>query len=245
MRVVVAGMRMPPNFGQEYTASFEGMYPALVQANPGATLIPFLLEGVGGIPAYNQADGIHPTAEGHKIRRRPRVEGARAARETVTPAAAHGFGFADARTVSAGLPFAGAGRVMEKPQHGEDERQAGEQEDQREAAQRAGDLHGDEAVSGGASAAEELAERPQKAFRERVRVGRLLRLVLVRRGLARRDRLAAGSQDLAPVRRADDPGHAADGQVDSVAEVPAASQPSVASSLEKEHTRTRLIGSGG
>ena len=67
VRVVVAGMRMPPNFGQEYTASFEGMYPALVQANPGATLIPFLLEGVGGIPAYNQADGIHPTAEGHKI----------------------------------------------------------------------------------------------------------------------------------------------------------------------------------
>ena len=67
LRVVVAGMRMPPNFGSEYTASFEGMYPALVQANPGATLIPFLLEGVGGIPAYNQADGIHPTAEGHKI----------------------------------------------------------------------------------------------------------------------------------------------------------------------------------
>ena len=67
LRVVVAGMRMPPNFGPEYTASFEGMYPALVQANPGATLIPFLLEGVGGNPAYNQADGIHPTAEGHKI----------------------------------------------------------------------------------------------------------------------------------------------------------------------------------
>ena len=67
VRVVVAGMRMPPNFGPEYTSSFEDMFPALVQANPGAVLIPFLLEGVGGNPAYNQADGIHPTAEGDKI----------------------------------------------------------------------------------------------------------------------------------------------------------------------------------
>ena len=67
VRVVVAGMRLPPNFGPEYTENFANLFPALVQANPGATLIPFLLEGVGGVPRYNQADGIHPTAEGDKI----------------------------------------------------------------------------------------------------------------------------------------------------------------------------------
>jgi acyl-CoA thioesterase-1 len=67
VRVIVAGMRMPPNFGADYTASFAEVFPALVQANPGAVLIPFLLEGVGGIPQYNQADQIHPTAAGDRI----------------------------------------------------------------------------------------------------------------------------------------------------------------------------------
>jgi len=64
--IVLAGMQLPPNFGPEYTHQFAAMYPDLAQANH-LTLIPFLLEGVGGIASLNQADGIHPTAEGHKI----------------------------------------------------------------------------------------------------------------------------------------------------------------------------------
>jgi acyl-CoA thioesterase-1 len=67
VRIVVAGMRMPPNFGAEYVAQFAEMYPELVQANPGATLLPFLLQGVGGDPRYNQRDGIHPTAAGDRL----------------------------------------------------------------------------------------------------------------------------------------------------------------------------------
>ena len=67
MRIVVAGMRMPPNFGPDYVAQFAAMFPELVQANPGATLLPFLLEGVGGIARYNQRDQIHPNAEGDRL----------------------------------------------------------------------------------------------------------------------------------------------------------------------------------
>jgi acyl-CoA thioesterase-1 len=67
VRIVVAGMRMPPNFGADYVAQFADMYPALVQANPGSTLLPFLLQGVGGDPRYNQRDGIHPTAAGDRL----------------------------------------------------------------------------------------------------------------------------------------------------------------------------------
>ena len=64
--IVLAGMQLPPNMGPEYTRQFAAMYPELAQANHIA-LIPFLLDGVGGISSLNQADGIHPTAEGHKI----------------------------------------------------------------------------------------------------------------------------------------------------------------------------------
>ena len=67
VRVVIAGMQMPPNFGADYVARFAAMYPALQQANPGAKLIPFLLDGVGGIARLNQRDQIHPTAEGHRV----------------------------------------------------------------------------------------------------------------------------------------------------------------------------------
>ncbi len=62
-RVVIAGMRIPPNYGPEYTEAFAALYPALARES-GATLVPFLLEGVAGHPELNQADGIHPTAEG-------------------------------------------------------------------------------------------------------------------------------------------------------------------------------------
>ena len=65
-RIVIAGMQMPPNMGEEYTLAFRRMFPELARANHAA-LIPFLLEGTGGKAELNQPDQIHPTAEGHKI----------------------------------------------------------------------------------------------------------------------------------------------------------------------------------
>jgi acyl-CoA thioesterase I len=65
-KIVLAGMMVPPNLGKEYTSQFQKMFPDLAKKN-NATLIPFLLEGVAGDEKLNQADGIHPTAEGHKI----------------------------------------------------------------------------------------------------------------------------------------------------------------------------------
>lgn len=65
-KIVLAGMQMPVNFGAAYTQQFAAMYPELAKKCQ-VPLIPFLLEGVGGVPALNQADGIHPTPEGHRI----------------------------------------------------------------------------------------------------------------------------------------------------------------------------------
>jgi acyl-CoA thioesterase-1 len=64
--IIIAGMQMPPNMGEEYDSAFRRLYPDLAVANH-AVLIPFLLEGVGGKPELNQPDQIHPNAEGHKI----------------------------------------------------------------------------------------------------------------------------------------------------------------------------------
>ncbi len=64
--VVLAGMKLPPNYGQDYTANFEAMYQLLAKEYRLA-LIPFFLEGVGGSSSLNQADGIHPTKEGYEI----------------------------------------------------------------------------------------------------------------------------------------------------------------------------------
>ena len=64
--VVLAGMRLPPNYGQDYTASFEAMYQMLAK-ECRLLLIPFFLEGVGGSSSLNQADGIHPTKEGYEV----------------------------------------------------------------------------------------------------------------------------------------------------------------------------------
>jgi acyl-CoA thioesterase-1 len=64
--VVLAGMKLPPNYGQDYTASFEAMYYMLANEYRLA-LIPFFLEGVGGSSSLNQADGIHPTKEGYEV----------------------------------------------------------------------------------------------------------------------------------------------------------------------------------
>ncbi len=65
-KIVLAGMQAPPNMGQHFVSEFRAIYPELA-ASERVSLIPFLLEGVGGIPELNLPDGIHPTAEGHAI----------------------------------------------------------------------------------------------------------------------------------------------------------------------------------
>jgi acyl-CoA thioesterase-1 len=65
-KLILAGMEIPPNMGKKYTDEFRALYGELAKKND-ALLIPFLLKGVGGEPALNQADGIHPNVEGHKI----------------------------------------------------------------------------------------------------------------------------------------------------------------------------------
>jgi acyl-CoA thioesterase I len=64
--VVLAGMEAPPNLGEEYTRPFRQVYRELAKQYK-LPLIPFVLEGVGGRPEFNQPDGIHPNAEGEKI----------------------------------------------------------------------------------------------------------------------------------------------------------------------------------
>ena len=64
-RLVLLGMQVPPNYGRVYAQQFRSLYPELAKSN-GAVLIPFLLEGVGGVSALNQPDGVHPTAEGQR-----------------------------------------------------------------------------------------------------------------------------------------------------------------------------------
>jgi acyl-CoA thioesterase-1 len=56
-------MEALPNYGEDYRRRFRAVYPEVAKAT-GATLLPFLLEGVAGDPELNQPDGIHPTAEG-------------------------------------------------------------------------------------------------------------------------------------------------------------------------------------
>jgi acyl-CoA thioesterase I len=66
MRIVIAGMQMPPNLGADYEAKFQRVFAAVAQKN-NATLIPFLLADVGGRRDLNQADSIHPTEAGQKV----------------------------------------------------------------------------------------------------------------------------------------------------------------------------------
>jgi acyl-CoA thioesterase I len=63
--IVIAGMEAPPNLGGPYTTEFRNVFTD-VAAEYDAALIPFLLDGVGGIPRLNQDDGIHPNIEGHQ-----------------------------------------------------------------------------------------------------------------------------------------------------------------------------------
>lgn len=65
-RLVVAGVEALPNYGADYTADFRAVFPRLA-SEAGADLIPFLLDGVAGIPRLNQGDGVHPTAAGAQI----------------------------------------------------------------------------------------------------------------------------------------------------------------------------------
>ncbi len=65
-KIVLAGMQIPPNMGKTYANEFRDLYSELAKKN-NVTLIPFLLENVGGIRKLNQTDGIHPTPEGHRI----------------------------------------------------------------------------------------------------------------------------------------------------------------------------------
>lgn len=64
--IVLAGMEIPPNMGPEYTGEFRRVFTDLAREN-NLALIPFLLQGVAGIPELNQEDGIHPTARGQQI----------------------------------------------------------------------------------------------------------------------------------------------------------------------------------
>ncbi len=65
-RVLIAGMRLPPNYGVRYGAEFQQLYDDVAKKR-GAALMPFFLDGVAGNPRLNQLDGIHPTAEGYRV----------------------------------------------------------------------------------------------------------------------------------------------------------------------------------
>ncbi len=66
VKIVIAGMQMPPNVGAKYREEFQQVFYDVAKEN-NATMIPFLLEGVGGLREFNQPDLIHPNPEGHKI----------------------------------------------------------------------------------------------------------------------------------------------------------------------------------
>ena len=61
--ILIAGMQMPDNMGPDFIARFKAVFPEVAKESK-STLIPFLLEGIGGVEQFNQPDGIHPTAEG-------------------------------------------------------------------------------------------------------------------------------------------------------------------------------------
>ena len=73
IQVLLAGMQIPQNYGTEYTESFRNAFYELAEQY-NLRMIPFLLKGVGGVSSLNQADGIHPNAEGHQILTRTVIE---------------------------------------------------------------------------------------------------------------------------------------------------------------------------
>ncbi|MGH7816767.1 MAG: arylesterase [Candidatus Binatia bacterium] len=66
VKIVLAGMKVPPNMGPDYGKQFAAIYPDLAKKN-NVQLIPFILEGVGGVRELNLPDGVHPTAKGQEI----------------------------------------------------------------------------------------------------------------------------------------------------------------------------------
>ncbi|MBI3629008.1 MAG: arylesterase [Candidatus Rokubacteria bacterium] len=66
VKVLLAGMRLPPNYGAAFTGDFAAVY-ADVARRTGVPLVPFLLDKVAAAPGLNQADGIHPNAAGHRV----------------------------------------------------------------------------------------------------------------------------------------------------------------------------------
>lgn len=66
IKVILAGMKMPTNMGEPYRTDFEKIFPKLAKKY-SIKLIPFILEGVGGVPKLNLPDGIHPNPEGHIV----------------------------------------------------------------------------------------------------------------------------------------------------------------------------------
>ena len=66
VRVLLAGMRVPPNYGDAYARDFSAAF-ATVARRSGAAFMPFLLDGVAAQAALNQPDGIHPTVTGHAV----------------------------------------------------------------------------------------------------------------------------------------------------------------------------------
>lgn len=66
VNILLAGMQMPANMGETYRESFRDIFPELAHEKD-CELIPFLLEGVGGVPQLNQPDLIHPTAKGQRL----------------------------------------------------------------------------------------------------------------------------------------------------------------------------------
>jgi len=65
-RVLIAGMRLPLNYGDRYGAEFQRLFETVARQR-GAAFMPFFLDGVGGDPRLNQLDGIHPTADGYRL----------------------------------------------------------------------------------------------------------------------------------------------------------------------------------
>lgn len=65
-KVLILGMQLPPNYGVRYITAFAEVFPR-VAGEFDVSLVPFVLEDVGGVPALMQADGIHPTAEAQPV----------------------------------------------------------------------------------------------------------------------------------------------------------------------------------
>ena len=65
-RVLLVGMRLPPNYGADYTTEFQAVFPEVARST-GAAFMPFLLDGVAADTRLNQPDGIHPTAAGYQV----------------------------------------------------------------------------------------------------------------------------------------------------------------------------------